>query len=273
MDFLKRKVFGVPVVYIGGLFVAFLAFIAWRMKPNMSSASDGSTDTDATSKDAITGADNPYDMFKTTGTVTVQQGSDPATVTPIGNRNNEAWARQSAEWLTANGTASDVALTTMMKYVNGEQLSIPEGQLRDRAVKQFGYPPEAFTTGGTAPNTPVASAPAGRQFSSASGIHYVKGESDNTYAKIAALYIGTGQDYTNFLSAHNEQLPANGTLQTGIAVKVPKYETKLYQVPAGTQMNAAQIASKNGASAEFISRLNNAPASYVWGPGRQVRVR
>lgn len=271
-DFLKKKVAGIPVMYIAGLFVAILAFVAWRMKPNMSSAADGSSEKDATAGDAITGDDNPYDMFRTTGTVTVQQSAEPTTVTPIPARTNEQWARTAAEWLSKNGTPSDTALSTMMKFIGGEQLSIPEGQLRDKAVTQFGYPPEPYTSGGTA--APTAPTPAAAQAQGTPPlIHTVKGSSDATFAALASVYYATAnqQDGINFLSAHNEQLPDRGTFTVNTRVKVPRYEVKMYSVPSN--MTAQQIAAKNGASTTFILRLNNAPASYVWARGMQVRVR
>ena len=156
VDFLKRKVLGVPVLYLLALGVGVLAFFAWKMKP--SAPSDTPTDsTDSETGMADMGGDaGTYDYLRTNGTVTVSQGSTPDITTPVTVRTNATWRNDAINWLVGQGAANGGdAQTAIDKYLGGEQLSIPEGKLRDAAIKQFGIPPEPFENGGTQAAIPL----------------------------------------------------------------------------------------------------------------------
>jgi LysM repeat protein len=270
-SFLRKKVAGVPVLYVAALFVAVLALVAYRMRP--AEPTEGDTDNSTDQADvAGDPANADYSGLATNGTVTVQQGTDPATVTPVEVATNENWARKSANWLVAQGMASGtVAQTATRKYISGESLSVSEGKLIDAAVKQYGVPPEPLTAGG------VSKPPA--QFARKQGtpptVHTVEGKNDNDFWKLAKLYYGSDHyDYVNSLEVANLSIPKGRShMPVGTRVTIPKYTTPKYYLTVAANQTAQSIASKNGTSAAAVMELNDSIKFPVARKGTRVRVK
>lgn len=271
---MDKKVAGVPVIYLVALFVGILAVVAWRMKPANAEEEAGG---DPASEDGLGGDPEEYEN------PTFVANAPPAYVTPdsgdagIGNstiNTNEQWARKSAEWLVATGRATGgLALTTMYKYINGEQMSVAEGKLRDAAIKQFGTPPETFTPGQT--NNP-AEGIATKQGNPPT-THTVKGKNDNNFWKLAKLYYGSDHyDYVNFLEVANISIPKSKDKVTqafppGTKISIPKYAAPKYFLATGTVNTPQAIAARNSTTAAAIMELND---SVKWpaAKGQKIRV-
>lgn len=271
MEWMKKKVFGIPLVYIAGLFVAILVVIAWRMRSG-TDAVDTDPDSDSAT-DAVGDADpsNPYGSYATQGTVTVQQSGEPTTVTPIGEVTNSSWVRKGAEWAVGQGLAANtnVAYIALNKYVNGEEMSVDEAKIRDAVVRQYGLPPEDFQPSGQTVTTPVA---ARRQGNPGNTVHRVKGSEDNDFFKLSQLYYGRGGEGVDFLEFHNQKLGLAGhnNLAVGTAVAIPAYSEKYYTPPK--DMTTTEVAAKNGTTAAVIALLNNRPATASYPKGSPLRI-
>lgn len=271
LGFLKKKVGGIPVLYIVALFVGILAVIAWRMKSNLNTNPNSDQPTDGVAADQQDTTTNPYDKFATSGTVTVSQGTDPATVTPIQVATNETWARTAASWLASQGLATtDDAYAAMTAYVNGEQLSVTQGKLRDAAVKQYGLPPEPFTTGGTQTATP--STPPAVMQGKPPLVHTVRGPNDNDFWKLASIYYPNyGAKGVDLIEYHNRTLPSgHNNLPVGTKVSIVPYSDREWT--ATRNITTADVAAMNGTTPDVISILNNTPTNHVFAKGSSVRL-
>lgn len=270
MSFLRKKIAGIPVLYIAGLFVVVLALVAWRMKPSEPGEGDPAEEDDADQMGDPADAD--YSGFATNGTVTVQQGTDPATVSPVVVQTNETWARNAANWLVAQGLASGTAAqTATRRYIEGESLSVDQGKWIDAAVKQFGIPPEPLTAGGiTKPSVPI-SLPSKQ--GTPPTTHTVTGNKDTSFWDLAALYYGSKHyDYVNLLEVKNIGIVPKGSgnkIPKGTKVNIPKYTAPKYYTATGT-LTAQQIAAKNGTTAAIVMEFND---SLKWPVRKGTKVR
>lgn len=259
-EFAKKKVLGVPVLYLSAGFVVVLAIVAWRLKPSADTNTDGTNPTDSTAgadgtgqtAGQLAGTTDPYGGFDTGGTVVVQptpsESATPAAPT------NETWLNQAIPFVaSALKMSSGTVQVGLNKYLNGSDLSYDEAQMRDAAIDKFGPPPE-----GTSGFGQVGSQPAQKQFSTFPGKHVVKGPNDNTPMKLAGLYYGTADwTHANFIAAHNVALgPPATTYTTGTTVVISAYtQPKYYTVPKGIT-TFTQVAAKNGTTKEVLQWLN-----------------
>ena len=151
----KKKVLGVPVLYLIGGFVAILAVLAWRMKatPKTAPATDPNATDQSTPAGTIGGTIGGavYPNMPTGTVITPPPGSmipDPSTVPYV---DNSTWIRKAVAWLISNGENPGTAQTALQHYLAGSDLTYSEGAIRDKAVRQFGLPPDIVDSGGTAP--------------------------------------------------------------------------------------------------------------------------
>jgi hypothetical protein len=247
---LKRKVAGVPVLYIVALFVVILAFVAWKMKPAKDLTTPPASDSEDTGTDSgtvpttiLTGA--PGLGVGNSGPV---EATNPAIID-----SNDAWIRRAVAWLVGQGVASGgTAQAALTKYVNGEDLSFDEGKLRDAAIKQFGLPPESITPGAT-----LAAGP--KRVGTPPVTHTVTGPQDDSTGDLAVLYYGLAHNaYAQaWISTANPSLPPNGVYPPGTKVKVPAYHQPVYAVATATMRTAAQFAAKNHTTTWAIQTLNH----------------
>lgn len=267
----RKKIAGIPVIYLAGGAVAILAVVAWKMK----GTNDGATDAAATDDTGSTGAAptaNPYDSLDSDGTVTVVQQTTP-TDDSATTKTNGDWVSDGVKWIIANqnGVTGTQAQAALQKYIDGESRTFEEEGWVNAWIVIGGLPPDGITAGsGT-----IGSAPAQKQFTNFPGVHTVKGPNDNNYNKIADLYYGHSEQATfDLVQAANPQLGITGPFAVGSKINVPAYHTPQYYTVTATSMTAAQVASKNGVSVYQLEALNNVDAkTAVWHKGNKVRVK
>lgn len=275
---MNREVFGVKVLYLLGVLVVVFAVYAWRMKPGVSEseAVEPSADAAPDGAESLADAVGGYPDVDGVGTV-IQTGSGssgPVYSQPADRiDSNDEWLRAAIEYLITQGATPEAATAAIQRYIAGDQLSWEQGELRDKAVMQIGLPPDIPPTGGTA-SKPVTGTTA-RQ-GTPPLVHRVKGTTDNTYGKLAALYYGSTVDkYIDLIQSANTGLghaAPSGGWKTGTAVFIPvKVEPRYYTVVKGKQ-TAAAIAGANGITTKALAELNDG-LKYPVKVGRKVRVK
>lgn len=269
-ELLGKKVAGVPVAYIALFAVIGLAVYAWQTQSV--SADDGATDdADATETDSAGGDldDSGQPVFVANPSTNPVGVTDPATNAPVSVDDNDLWLKRTVAWLVQKGYAgAGDAQSAMSKYLNGDNLSYDEGQLRDKAIAQYGLPPEPPTPGTTAGKA------ATRQFSHFPGVHTVQGANDNTYAKIAQLYWGR-QDAASIsaLTAANVvEIGHGGSFPKGTKVKVPAYAVPKYYTATSATKSLPGIARKNGMAQARLQELNPT-LKFPVAVGTRVRIK
>lgn len=253
-DLAKKKIAGVPVLYLAAAAVTVLLVLAWRMKstPDPEVTDVGNTDDLA---DAANALENPYDGLSGSGTVIVQQTPVDADATPEDPKTNETWVRDGAEWLVSKNMASGtVAFGALNKYVTGADRSYDEDSLVNAVIKEKGMPPESIAEGGG-----VGAKPLTRQFTTLPGVHKTIG--GENYTQIATLYYGQGSiENRDLLQGANTQYGlSEGPFPTGTAINVPKYHSPRYYVTPKAGMTKSQVAAANGISFDVLRAYNNGP--------------
>lgn len=269
----RKKVAGVPVIYLAGGFVVILAIVAWKMKS--SSAPEEPTGDESTTTDNVPGDSDEatdlagdYSGLKTTGTVIV--APQQTTAEEAVKETNESWERSAITYLmTQKYTAGD-AQTGINKYLGGEDLTFAQGQMRDAAISKLGLPPEPLSGIGQ-----TGSAPAQKQFTNFPGKHTVRGTNDNTPYRLALLYYGTAGSTpdASFIVAANPQYgPVTTTYNVGTVVTIPAKIPNVFITTTKDMRYFSSIASKNGISQGQVAALNPGLANPA-AIGVKVRVR
>lgn len=260
-----RKVAGIPVPYLALFFVAVLAVIAWRLKSTPSVSEDLAASEDSATGDA--GVDNvsPTGGFAATPTpvYTTPTGEDlPAADT------NDKWLLRAAQWASSDASGLNVSMNdayvALAAYLNGTALSTAQARIRDAALKQFGYPPESV------PAVDVPGAPTGGQTPAPPDVvrkqgtppcfHTVKGSSDNTYTKLAALYYGRSDDAAiDRLQSYNLKHGHAGPFPVGTKLWIPAWITPKYVTAKKGLTTASQIIAANPPlnSVKMLQELND----------------
>jgi hypothetical protein len=272
-EFFKKRVAGIPMLYIVVVGVGIFALVAWKLKAatpavDPAATDPAATDAGATDTTGVTTGDlagSVYDSLKTAGTVVVAPSTDTVT-TPETVKTNATWISDGVAWLIAQdkatGTAANSALS---KYVQGQDRSYDEQYLVDLWYRQGGPPPDGVEPAGT-----IGAKPAQKQGNPPLA-HEVKGSSDNSYGDVAMLYYGHNEQATyDLVQAANPQLGLTGPFAVGTKINVPVYHVpKNYVLPY--DMTASQIAGKNGITAYQFSALNNTSKTQ-FKKGNTVRV-
>jgi hypothetical protein len=252
----RKKVAGIPVIYLAGAVAVVLAIVAYRTS-NKTPTTDGAGTADA----AGTGVDGngnavdegaAYAGLATNGTVTVAPQA-PAQETAV-QQTNDQWLRSASSDVAAAKIATiGDAQAALAKYLAGDNLSFDEGKIRDYALQKDGLPPEPLVQVGT-----VSEAPAQKQFSLFPGKHTVKGTNDNTPAKLAQLYYGNADAlHVNSIVSQNFNLgPSTTTYSVGTVVSIPESTTPRYFTVVKGYQYPTQIAAKNGISYAQLIGLN-----------------
>lgn len=258
MDFnalTSRKVAGIPVVYFILILAAAGLYGAFRLKPSAPEVTPAeSVDGPDIGGDA---GDTSQPVFQATPVITQPSGSQGSVASVTSPDTDSLWSRRAIEYLIspAGGYSLDVATAAITHYLAGEPMSNVEAGARDKAVQQFGIPPEStpLSTVET-PVTPVYNGPASKQ-----GVppckHTVKGTSDNTYTELASLYYGGNlQSMLTLIHANNPGL--NSPFKVGTIVNIPKLvQPKYYKATAATR-DAYAIARKNATTPGIVVGLN-----------------
>lgn len=282
-EFMKKKVAGIPVLYIAALIVAVLAFVAWRMKSiptpvEETPESSGEVEGDTAGDPAYPG-----------GAPTFVANPVPGYLSPDANQgeqsidDNYKWLRRSIEWLVGNGHASvDQATVALQKYLGGDHLSVSEGKLRDLAISHYGLPPELPSSGGTdegsvplPPSNPIPPT-TGPITKVPPTYHTVAGTSDNTWTKLTQLYYHTSDNAAiDYLQSWNVRsgAPHSGAMAVGTRLWVPKLQAPKYIKATATMRTASDIIKKNAPlnSTAMLTELNDG-MKFPVAIGTRVRV-
>jgi hypothetical protein len=269
-SFMRRKVAGVPVVYLLGGVAVILAVLAYRMKDTTSQDAPDpeALEVEAAGEDALlagTGDTSGYDAFVANGSITAAPPETDAAEKP--DPTNEGWIKLGTEWLATQGVSGGAAQRALTLYVQGEQLTFEQGVWRDKVIVKFGAPPESISPGPTS-GAPVA--PAQRQ-GNPPLLHVVKGENDNAFKELTQLYYGKADNATiDFLQAANG-LGSTGPFAVGTKVTIPRYAAPKYYTSTKTTDTASEIARKNGISTTALAHLNDG-MKFPVKSGTKVRV-
>jgi hypothetical protein len=249
---MTKKIAGIPILYLVGLGVTILAIIAFKMTPAEELAEDSVNESVEDSVDASDIASSDYGFAATRGTVVVTDNTNTPTSTAAVSDSNELWVRRAAEWLSGQGYTATDALRAMSAYVEGQDLSYEQGQMRDKATAQLGLPPENITPGGT------KDAPAKRQ-GSPPCTHTVKGSFDNSYTELSRLYYNRTDGLAiDLLQRDNvNRLGHEGPWPVGTTVKIPKWQSPKYTTAKNGMNTLTQLASKNGVTKTAIMEMND----------------
>lgn len=152
----KRKVFGIPVLYLTAGGVAVLAVYAWRMRPIASVSPSDDATPDSPTDVAPEGYLYPEPP---TGTVVVAPPATNTLGTNSSIKNNEDWLKAGVSFLIKSGISAGAAQNALQAYLEGAQLTYIQGQMRDSVIGEYGMPPYPTRAGGTdapiPPPTPV----------------------------------------------------------------------------------------------------------------------
>ena len=285
-EMMQKRVMGVPVLILAGVFVAILAFVAWKMAPSTTEKTSGDEGNsgEAGSGDGLgeggtvsTGDFDGtiYDGLKTTGTVVVAP-TPPEKELDKAPYSNEEWVRDGAAWLVSQNKASSTeAASALSKYINGQDRSYTENALVDAWSKEKGLPPSMpDTTGNVIAPTPALSKPTPAQKQGSPPIiHKVKGSNDNTLAELANLYYGRADAQTiDLIQGSNPNIKNDtGPFPVGFGVRIPVWHVPKYYVTP-RNMSTREVAAKNGLATWSIEVLNNTTKS-SWAKGSRVRVK
>lgn len=265
-EFARRKIFGIPLLYLVGAGVIIVAIVAYKMKPATPATPAADADTPSTDANADTNDESAYSGLSTNGTVIV--APQPTTTTTV-VETNDTWLKSAvAEVVKAKIATAGDAQSALTKYLAGDNLSFDEGKIRDYALEKLGIPPEPLYQIGT-----VSEAPAQKQFSLFPGTHTVKGNNDNSAGKLAQLYYGNADaNHVNSIVSRNFNLgPSSTTYPPGTKVTIPEWTTpRYYTVQKGYQY-PTQIAAKNGIQYAQLIGLNPG-VTFPVAVGTKVRV-
>lgn len=253
---MAKRVAGIPVMAIAAVIAGAILFVVYRRR-NAASADT----TDTSSEDTPTGDTGPEDdtqqpVFQAVTSVSTppESDTDDGTGAAPSISTNAEWGREATNWLITQGFTVDVASSAISKYLAGQSLSADEKVARDKAVTNFGVPPQNLPGTPAGPDGKGSNAPASKQGEPPLR-HTVMGTRDNTPAELARLYYGTNStDATNKIKAANDTQIA--PYHVGARIFIPeKYEPKYFDATAHIDTEY-EIARRNNTTADKILALN-----------------
>lgn len=273
----RRKVAGIPLIYLAGGIVAILTIFAFRTMrtpdaPDESvevpTETDQNPDADFGTKYDQSAAD--YTGFVAKGSITAAP-AEKADADPV-VETNETWLAKAVQWNIGKGISAGLAQSALQTYLAGSDLTVEQGQIRDNTIKEFGLPPEPpFRTNATpSPSQQIVA----RRQGPTPRTHVVTNTADNTYAKLAALYYPTSDNTSVSLlrNANRGRLVSDGPFAVGTSVWIPKYTVPKYYTATKSIDTAKEIGAKNGISAQAVVALNPG-MKFPVKAGTQVRVK
>lgn len=146
----RKRVLGVPVLYLAAAVVVVFAVYAYRMKSSTAVSETPTTDEPAAPvQDTETYPELPSGTVYAPQTPGFEPTADDDANASIAS--NQEWLSRGVSYLVSQGVAGGVAQQSLQAYLSGNQLSYVQAGHRDKVIAQFGIPPEAMTTGGDAP--------------------------------------------------------------------------------------------------------------------------
>lgn len=269
-EFLKKKIFGVPIIYLAGAGALILAYLAYRTKAATTPAVTDPNAVDGTNPsgaDASTnGVADAYSGLATNGTVVV--APQTPTTADVVVETNETWGHSAIQYLIDQNVPPGDAQTAITLYLQGANLSYDQGHLRDLAIKKLGIPPDALETIGT-----VSGKPARKQILTLPGYHTVETSNDNTFPKISTLEYGVSDNnhVDEIVSANAKSGGRDAVLAIGTRIYVPVYHNPQYFTATGGYVTPSAIAKKFNTNAINIE-VYNPTLSFPVPQGTKVRV-
>lgn len=255
-SFLRKRVAGIPVAYLLGGGVVVLAVVAWRMKSTSGEDTDDIPMEEEQNQDARIDLDTGqgYDAFVAKGSITAAPAPKPEDNTP--EETNNTWLKKAVEWRVSQGASAGTVQNALQAYLAGAQLSAAQGAERDRAVKQFGLPPDPSEKT-NAISAPI-SAPIARSQGPLPRYHKVTNSSDDTFVELAKIYYPTADRTSVTLIAEQNRyrLVGSGPFKPGTQVKVPAYRAPKYYTSTKKTNTLSEIARKNGLSKSNVQAFN-----------------
>lgn len=258
-SFLRRKVAGIPVIYLLGAAAVALAVLAWRMQnaPDSDVEPGAEAASDAVPMETVqnnSDVNTDYDGFVAKSSITAAPAEKVEEEKP--EETNAQWLKKSVEWRVSQGASGGTVQAALQAYLSGATLSVEQGAERDKAIKQFGLPPDPPEKTGTAVAAPVI-APAKSQ-GTLPRYHKVVNTNDDTFADIARIYYPTydATSVTLIANANRGRLVGSGPFKAGTSVYVPKYAVPKYYTSTKKTNTASEIAKKNGISVSALTALN-----------------
>lgn len=233
-SWMRRKVMGIPLIYLAGGFVIILAALAWKMKPAAAPADTTATDTtpvESASDTILSESQSPLPALPL-GTVTAPPSSTPGDVGNASITDNDEWLRRGVAFLIEKGNAPGEAQAALATYLDGGDVTFAQGKMRDDAIREFGLPPTPPQIGSTGPAPAKSQGPLPRS-------HTVMSSSDNDAVELALLYYGRNDPFAvNSITSRNngvahyavgqkiwiQELPKPTTVTTP-AKPAPRYHT------------------------------------------------
>lgn len=244
-----RKVFGIPILYIALAIAAIAVFAAFKMR-----STPDDTEEDALEDAEDESLDFAGDLPTTGQPVFLATPSNYAISSETGGEavveDNSTWSRKAVDWLIREGANPQQASNAIDKYLSGEPLSQAEGVLRDKAIREFGIPPEGLIRTSTSAYSGPASSQGVPPLS-----HTVKGKSDNSAAELSRLYYGMSTPETlRLIKAANSTVAE--PYRVGQEITVPKFRSPKYFRSTQRVNTLPEIAAKHSKTPGQIQTLN-----------------
>lgn len=244
-ELMRRRIGGIPVLYIAALITVVLAVVAYRMKRIPDTAGDtpeepaeDTPDGDGPDVNRVTFTANPNPNL--TPSITVEE-------------TNETWRRRAYDWILGQNLATPLDAGRILdSYLSGGSLSFDDGAIVNKVLKALGPPPESPT--GTKVGAPVA-----KRQGTPPLIHTVKGVSDDSYGELSSLYYGASNEHdgVDLLQIENPSVGHQGPFAPGTKVKIPRWVRPKYFRATARTKTAREIARRNGISVSTLLELND----------------
>lgn len=178
----KRKVLGVPLLYLVLGFVVILAAVAWKMKPSAGTAAAVDTQPEHASDTILSGDPGQTLPPMPLGTVTTTVSSPPTDTVPNSSiTTNDQWLSRGTMFLADKGVSPGEAQLALQTYLAGNEVTFQQGQWRDAVIRELGTPPYQQDIGPTQADVARMQGPLPRT-------HIVKNVNENSASKLAGLY-------------------------------------------------------------------------------------
>lgn len=255
--FLTKRIYGIPVGILFALFAGGLLYYAIKMP----AAEETVDETDTTENDTAVETGDVEGDTTESGSSNVIFSASPTSQTIVAataTDTNQAWGQRVRAWIVQQGGSVEVAEAVVSKYLNGTSLTAAEAVWKDKAVVQFGFPPEDIDYAKSQTATTTYTGPASKQ-GTPPLTHTVKGTTDNTWFELSRLYYGTTDaEAIRLLHSANPGLQSSTTkpFAVGTKVKIPKWHAPTWYRATTATRTAAAIAKKNGTTSGVIEALN-----------------
>lgn len=209
---LRKRVLGVPVIYLAAGFVVIIAIYAWKAKASAPAETGQADNVGPDAEDAdngvgtLVGTSGGTSYVDGSGTATVPDGTVVATNTTVPSSSNSsitdnsAWMSAGVQFLISKGYGAGDAQSALQTYLAGNDMTYDQGVMRDIVIKEYGLPPDGAQIGNTAPK-PVSNTYTSYILNPVTGeVFGVKADGSRVYLD-AKTYAALGKPKTTTLDA------------------------------------------------------------------------